>query len=127
MRPVLDVKYGFGDYRSDLIDTFEHEVLVEADDDEYQGSSVVLLRDGDRYGVLVFGWGSCSGCDALQACDTVEEATELRDELHRSILWFDLDEARRYITEHDWKGDWLHPATVSQFVAEATAALGVAK
>src|SRR5262249_9459299 len=59
--------------------------IVGADDADYQGDSYRLIADGDepgqRYGMLIFGWGSCSGCDALQACSSVQEVQELMDRL----------------------------------------------
>lgn len=60
-------------------------------DGDYSGDSVILFRrpsDG-AFGILEYGWGSCSGCDALQGCDTVEEVNDLRDSLFESIKWFD--------------------------------------
>lgn len=61
---------------------------IQVDTDDYQGDSFVLYRSGERYGYLNFGWGSCSGCDALQACDSIEEVQELMDKLYNNILWF---------------------------------------
>jgi hypothetical protein len=53
-----------------------------------QGDLLVALHDGDRWGFLVTGYGSCPGCDALEACDTVAEAQALADELLQTIRWF---------------------------------------
>lgn len=64
----------------------------------YQGDHAVLLRDGDRWGVTVFGYGSCSGCDALQdiigyrdetGWATRPEVVELSDGLREAVQWFD--------------------------------------
>jgi hypothetical protein len=96
--------YGYGE----LLGSMEYEVLGEVNHGDYQGDSQVLLKDGDRYGYLTYGWGSCSGCDALQSCQTVEEATELRDQLASAVLWFDSAvEMSDYLKNRDWKLQWL--------------------
>lgn len=89
-----------------MLDEFG-DILVQVDDEGYQGDSRVLYHDGKRFGWLQFGWGSCSGCDALQACNSVEEVQELMDELHNSIMWFDgPEEAIKFFESHDWEGDY---------------------
>lgn len=94
-----------GDYQP-ILDEFG-EILVQVDDKGYQGDSRVLYRDGSRYGWLQFGWGSCSGCDALQACDSMAEVQELMDNLHDEIRWFDnKEEAVKFFETHDWEGDY---------------------
>ena len=107
----------------ELVESMEYEVLAQADDDDYQGDSLYLLRDGQRYGVLTFGWGSCSGCDALQACSTMTEATELRDELHQSITWGSQEEIAGYLDVHDWAGDFIGDGLVREFLKVAKPAL----
>ena len=93
------------DYQS-MLNEFG-DILVQVDDEGYQGDSRVLYRDGKRFGWLQFGWGSCSGCDALQACNSVEEVQELMDELCNSIMWFDgPEEAIKFFESHDWEGDY---------------------
>jgi len=102
--------WGVGGYES-MVEAFGQRVLVATDDGDYQGDSYRLIADGDephqRYGILIFGWGSCSGCDALQACGSVSELQELADSLQDSIKWFSHKEAlREYMENHDWEGDW---------------------
>lgn len=82
-------------------------IFVQVDDEDYQGDSRILYRDGSLFGWLQFGWGSCSGCDALQACVSMEEVQELIDQLHDSIKWFDSKEdAIEFFENHDWSGDY---------------------
>ena len=103
MKPLS--KRDYNSYNS-LIESFEVQVVNENSSDDYQGSSWYLLRDNNRFGYLSFGWGSCSGCDALEACSNVEEAIQLRDELWQSITWFDSsNEARKFFNQHDWEAD----------------------
>lgn len=55
----------------------------------YEGDYFVLYDDDIGYGVLIFGYGSCSGCDALEACDTLHQAAELLQSLDNAIIRFD--------------------------------------
>lgn len=102
------------------------EVLVQVDDDDYIGDTRVLLRKDGRYGFLNFGWGSCSGCDALQASDSYEEIDELIDDLENDIKWFDtLANAQAYIAnDEERQGSYYyHEAEWDKFkaaVAEVT-------
>lgn len=94
-----------------MVSAFGQGVLVAVDDDDYQGDSYRLIADGDepgqKYGLLIFGWGSCSGCDALEACCSVKDLQDLADTLQDSIKWFSNKESlRQYMQEHDWEGDW---------------------
>lgn len=78
------------------------KVLVVVEDDYYSGDTRVLLKNGERYGFLVVGWGSCPGCDALQGCDTFAEVDRLIDEIEGGIKWFAaLAEAKTYIANDD--------------------------
>lgn len=98
-----DYFYGPSDYRP-MVESMG-TVLLEVTERDYQGYSRFLLKDNDRYGYLMFGWGSCSGCDALQACNSYEEIHKLRKELYRNIVWKSRDEMLKYMQDHDWQGD----------------------
>jgi hypothetical protein len=92
---------------SPLLESFGYEIVVQIDEHNYQGDSWLLFRDDNRYGYLCFGWGSCSGCDALQACGSYQEIEALQHELYNAILWFDsLDETLQWFYTHDWEGDY---------------------
>lgn len=56
----------FWDYKP-IVNSFG-KIIIQVNDGDYQEDSYILLEDDGRYGYLSFGWGSCSGCDALQAC-----------------------------------------------------------
>ena len=104
---------------SPLLASFGYEILVQVDDDNYQGDSRVLYRSGSRYGILIFGWGSCRGCDSLKACDTVQEVEELRDSLLEGIQWFDdKDTVMQYLQSKDWSLGFLRRGETQQFVDE---------
>ena len=89
-----------GDY-TPIIESFG-DVVVRVDDSGWTGDTYVLLRKNDKLGILVFGWGSCSGCDALQACRTLEDRDNLIDHLERNIKWFDtLADAQSYMGDNE--------------------------
>lgn len=125
-KPLIDV-YPEPDWRGyfseydPLLASFGYEIVLKVDDDDYQGDSRILYRDGQRFGILTFGWGSCSGCDALQACDNLEEVEELRADLHSQIKWFaSPSEALHYINTHDWEGDYCwNQAETHKFISDA--------
>lgn len=98
--PVASLLPIGGKYPSydDLIETMRVEVLIEKSDDDYQGDTYALLRQetlkGEAIvGLLAFGWGSCSGCDALQSSHDEGEVVELRDQLYSNIRWFESADA----------------------------------
>lgn len=99
-------RWGWYDYNP-MIESFSEKVLVQVDAGSYQGDTLVLFQDGEKFGHLIFGWGSCSGCDALQACGSFEDLNELAQELYNDIKWFDSpSEAVDYFNNHDWEGDY---------------------
>lgn len=102
-------------------------VLIEASDCDYQGSSFYLLSDGgNRLGYLEFGWGSCSGCDALEACSSKQDLGELFVSLRDSIRWFDGAEAfKTWAREHDWKGEWSWHDGAQEFIREINKQFGL--
>ena len=115
-----DYWFYISDYQP-MIDAFG-EVAVQVDDCDYQGDTRVLYDNDGSIGILIFGWGSCSGCDALQACTTMEEVQELCDFLQDSIKWFDSrEDALAYVTEKDWELEWCwHSKETKEFIKEVT-------
>jgi hypothetical protein len=102
-----DYKGGYGpsDYQP-ILEEFG-EIIIQVDDDNYQGDSRLFYRIGSGFGYLQFGWGSCSGCDGLQACNSIEDVQVLIDELKSQIHEFiDKEEALQYFENHDWEGDY---------------------
>ena len=75
----------------DLIRSFGYTVHVTHRFDSYSGDGIAIMGNGEQLGILVFGYGSCSGCDALEACNTYERLDELRQSLHNKIKWYDTD------------------------------------
>jgi hypothetical protein len=100
-----------------MIDAFG-KVAIQVDDDDYQGDTRVLYDNDGKIGFLIFGWGSCSGCDALQACVHFFEVQQLCDELQNDIKWFDSKEdALKWAKEKDWATEWFwHEEGGKEFV-----------
>jgi len=76
------------------------KILVQIDEGNYQGDSWILydFEDG-TYGYLCFGWGSCSGCDALQACRSYDDADNLIKSLHNSIRIYTKEELIQFFSD----------------------------
>lgn len=108
--------YGPCDYRP-IIEELGN-VLVQVDDNDYQGDSRILYEKDGKYGYLIFGWGSCSGCDALQGCENMNEIQSLMDGLNDNIKWFDsLDELKQYFKDKDWALDYCwHSDETKEFI-----------
>lgn len=99
-------KYPQWEYE-ELVDSMGVKVLHSVDIGQYEGDTMSLVKEGCRYGLLVYGWGSCSGCDAAQGCRTVKEATELRDQIWNEIHWEDSKKSmHKYISDKDLALEW---------------------
>lgn len=121
-----DFNWGFYDYEP-IINSLGDEVVIQVDDRDYQGDSRVLYKNKDgKIGILIFGWGSCSGCDALQACGSYDDVDELIEDLRNDIKWFDNKSAAlKYVNEKDWELDFSwHYDETKQFVEKVKKYLG---
>lgn len=110
-----------------MLDEFG-EILLQVDNKDWSGDSRVLYTDGDKVGYLQFGWGSCSGCDALQGCQNIEEVQGLMDNLCSSIKWFDnAQDALQFFMTHDWEGDYgWHEEKQKEFIKQSIEILKLA-
>lgn len=93
-------------------------ILIQVDDNDYQGDTRVLFEKEGRYGFLIFGWGSCSGCDALQACNSTQEIAQLLETLINDVEWFNsLDQLKERFTTKDWELDYSwHAEETKEFI-----------
>jgi hypothetical protein len=112
--------WGCSDYQP-MIESLGFEILLAVHDKDYQGDSRYLFQNESRFGILIFGWGSCSGCDSLQACGSYEEVEDLRTQLYNSIIWFDSQfDCLSYFINHDWEGDYCwHMEETREFIINA--------
>lgn len=107
---------------NELIQSTGVSVLVSLETDDYSGDCLMLLSDGKRFGYLIFGYGSCSGCDALQACETTDEVEELRNHLYHSIRWEEtFEEMLSFLENHDWETDCYGNRHGRQFIEKVKA------
>lgn len=91
-----------------ILDLFGN-IVFQFNDSDYQGDSFLLYRKDEKYGILIFGWGSCSGCDALQACTSFEDVDDLINELKDSIAWFSNKEMLcEYVKNKDWEAEYYY-------------------
>lgn len=79
---------------------------------DYQGDFVYLLKNEDKFGFVVVGYGSCSGCDALENCSNQEQVDQLKESIINDIFWGTAEEVKKYITNEDanrfyfYEDDW---------------------
>lgn len=112
--------YFWGAYNyQPIIENLGH-IAVQVDDDDYQGDTRILYHNGGNIGYLNFGWGSCSGCDALQSCDSYEEIQELMDSLCSDVKWFGSKlDALEYFENKDWELEYSwHANEQKRFIEE---------
>lgn len=74
----------------------------------YQGDYVYLLKNGDKYAFTVIGYGSCSGCDALEGCGDDEEFNELKEDIVNSIVWGTKQDVLDYVTNQEANRWYFH-------------------
>ena len=77
------------------------QVLVDVTEGSYQGDYWYLLRRGED---VTVGYGSCSGCDALEAVEGDFDAEYLLGlEVEQRIQWFPTPSAcLAYLANKDW-------------------------
>lgn len=93
----------------DIVEAFG-EVLVDVSAGDYQGDILFLLKGtGTKYGIVCVGYGSCSGCDALEGANSIKDLQDWVDTIEHSIKWFpNTTEVLKYLREHDWQGDYTY-------------------
>ena len=97
----------------DEIVSIQGEIVKDWIIGDWQGDYVYLLKNNDWYSLVVVGYGSCSGCDALEACENNEEFELLKQSILNDIRWgskqdildqiSDEEINRWYFHESEWK------------------------
>ena len=88
-------------------------IIKEWEIGSWSGDLVYLLKNGNKFGFIVLGYGSCTVCDDLQACANQKDVDELKASIVKNIFWGNPEEVeayaindnanRWYFHEHDWK------------------------
>ena len=111
-----------------MVSSFCESIIYSAVCGEYQGDEIYIITKAGMYGLSVVGFGSCSGCDALLACDTVDDLKELRRAIKDDVRWFScLKEMREYIFDDEtkktnwWANDEETMASLTTFFREKEA------
>lgn len=120
--------YYAGGYSS-LVEAMPGEVALWVTGGSYQGDHYVLLKQHDLYGYLSIGYGSCSGCDALESCESFAEVKHLYEELMSDIVWRKADAMIEFFTdktrpENRW--EWFEEDFKHEFVPQALGILDAA-
>ena len=105
----------------DLVDSFEVETRLWINvGPSYEGDCLILLQDKENYGCLIFGYGSCGGCDELEGSyGNLEELTTLRNRYWDSIEWKSRAEMCEYFLSDDAQLQWWgHAAEFKSFKAQ---------
>lgn len=111
----------------ELIEDRAIKILLDTEDNDYQGNSFLLVQrvpPTRDLGFLSYGWGSCSGCDALEAAYGDPQAlAELGDELVAGTRWFDGAEALYAWMQDEESHDlqwWGHSDAFKRWLREVT-------
>ena len=97
--------YRMPGYR-EALEAKEIEILAWETFGDYQGDYAVVVKRNDMFGFLVIGYGSCSGCDALEGCETQEEYDTLMLSVLSSISWggkdFIMKKVSNLFNDNNW-------------------------
>lgn len=112
-----------------IVDSWGNEVLDWQIHGDYQGDYGVLLRDGDQFGWVVIGYGSCTGCDALEGVYGDREGIlALSEGLRSSVVWgsaAELAELLRPVIEDPDGAQWYsYDESFGEQVAKVITLLG---
>lgn len=89
------------DYAS-MVASWDYKVLIFETIGDWQGDYLVLLQEGTRYGYIAISYGSCCGCDDMQACNNWDEVRGLSRGLKESIDWKSGQEMLDWFNDRDW-------------------------
>ena len=132
MRPIQELleQDEYISYHS-LLESCDVEVMDTLTLGSYQGDYLMIVRQGDRYGLLTVGYGSCGGCDALEGAlddaefnsrrwadnddegdaprgDNGQSLDSLRNSMYNSIIWRSPSELALYLKDKDWQTEFYY-------------------
>ena len=113
----------YGTSYEDLVKSWGHEIVDQEEFGSYQGDLIYILRDGDRHGLLVIGYGSCSGCDELEARQPWDDEGDwsgviaLADELRQDVHWeADKGALMAWVGAHPESHWWAYDNSIRQWL-----------
>lgn len=63
------------------------KIVLKSDEGYYEGDYLYLLKADRGWGFVIVGYGSCSGCDALQGARSWDDVQKLADDIERDVVW----------------------------------------
>ena len=119
---------------AELLESRFCTVLDSGDAGSYQGDEFYIVSqslgysDEARYGFGTSGYGSCSGCDALEAACDNKEINEIADQVYNGLRWFESKaDLAAFLTTVDAANEWYAnedewPEIRDRFIAKLTPA-----
>jgi hypothetical protein len=87
------------------------KVIISHSDDDWSGDTIAIIQhptSQDMIGYLQFGWGSCSGCDRLKACENYNDLAKLIENMENSIIWkHNESDMVDWINNRDWEAQFI--------------------
>jgi hypothetical protein len=103
----------------DLIISADFHIFFSVSIGSYQGDLFYLVLKDDRFYYIHTGFGSCSGCDAYEACSSAQDYEELRQSLIPREVGKTKQEMLTWLQTHDWEGDYSGETTRTEFAEPA--------
>lgn len=107
----------YGPSYEEIVNSWGYQVEEFETFGSYQGDHLALVKNGAAIGLIVFGYGSCSGCDELEAITPYSDdeadwspVIEFAEKLRGDIHWEgDRDQLREWVDatpeNHWWSYD----------------------
>ena len=103
----------------DIVKTWGFEIINTAMIGDYTGDFVAVLYTQGMYGLLVHGYGSCSGCDELLGCETEQDVVELSCYLRNTIRPYpDFESLKRDSLKKDGRFWYMYDKDFEEFLNE---------
>lgn len=98
---------------------------VNAGTNDYQGDYLCFGEGQGKYYFVDFGYGSCSGCDALEACNSFQDLLEVREDIKRNIKEFEsLDQFEKWFN-NEGQTEWWNWDDIKAFIKEMDSIYGL--
>ena len=76
---------------------------------DYQGDLLIIVKKENQFGMISTGYGSCSGCDALQSCDdNPKKLKALQKRLCNGVIWKDITSFIKHLRTKEWQNEYYY-------------------